>query len=143
MSIKSILVLALLTIGIAAVSAAPAPPTTTVSTNTPFADQTILTNVAVSMPVGNWNNAVIYAPAKSLKDGIQLTWTVSAGAAGYQVVYGDVTKSVTNKFDVAESKGAVFFGLNTNITYFFYAVAYDAARVESAPGNVVLFKPGT
>jgi hypothetical protein len=143
MSIKSILVLALLTVGIAAVSAAPAPPTTTVSTNTPFADQTILTNVAVSMPVGNWNNATIYAPAKSLKDGIQLSWTPIAGAVGYQVYYGDVTKAVTNKFDVTYNSGAVFFGLSTNITYFFFSTAYDAARVESAPSNLVLFKPGT
>lgn len=139
---KTYLTLALLMVGIAAF-AATTPPTAAVSTNTPFGDLTVVTNVAVSMPVGNWNNATIYAPAKSLKQGTQLTWTTSAGATGYQLYYGDVTKAVTNKFDVLYNTGAVFFGLDTNITYFFYVTSYDAARVESAPGNVVLFKPGT
>ena len=124
--------------------AAPAPPTGMgTSTNTPFADQTVITNVAVSMAAGSWANATIYAPAKSLKQGLQFTWTPSAGAVGYAFYYGDVTGTTTNRFDVLANNGVVFFNLNTNTVYFFYATAYAAARAESPPSNVVIAKPGS
>lgn len=127
----------------AALSAPPAPTGMGTTTNTPFADTTIVTNVAVSMPVGTWTNSVIYAPAKSLKQGLQLAWTASTGAIGYALYYGDVTQGATNRFDVAYNTSAVFFGLNTNTVYFFYATAYDASRLESVPSAVVLAKPGS
>jgi hypothetical protein len=127
----------------AAVAAPPAPSLNLVSTNTPFTDQTIVTNVAVAMPVGRWTNAVVYAPVTSLKQGTQLVWNASAGAVGYAVYYGDVLTNATNKFDVAYNTSAVFFGLSTNTTYFFYATAYDVARAESPPSALVIFKPGS
>ena len=124
-------------------TAPPAPSINLVSTNTPFTDQTIVTNVAVAMPVGRWTNAVVYAPAVSLKQGTQLIWSASTGAVGYAVYYGDVLQNTTNKFDVAYNTSAVFFGLSSNTTYFFYATAYDAARAESPPSALVIFKPGS
>lgn len=126
-----------------AIAAPPAPSMNAVSTNTPFADQTVVTNVAIAMPVGRWSNSVVYAPAVALRQGIQLVWSASAGASGYAVYYGDVIQNVTNKFDVAYNTSAVFFGLSTNQTYFFYATAYDAAHAESSPSAVVVFKPGS
>ena len=133
------------TLAVAGVAfAAPLAPTLNlVSTNTPFSDQTIVTNVAVAMPVGRWTNAVVYAPVTSLKQGTQLVWNASVGAVGYAVYYGDVLLNQTNKFDVAYNTSAVFFGLSTNTTYFFYATAYDAARAESPPSSLVVFKPGS
>lgn len=124
--------------------AAPAPPaSTSISTNTPFTDRTILTNVAVAMPVGTWANATVYAPAKSVTQGIQFVWSPSAGASGYALYYGDVTGTTSNRFDVLTCQSAVFFGLDKSTTYYFYVVAYDASKAESQPSPVVLFKPGT
>lgn len=127
----------------AAFGAPAAPVMSGISTNTPFADQTIVTNVAVALPIGRWTNSVVYAPAQSLKQGDQLVWSASAGAVGYAVYYGDVTGTVTNKFDVAYNTSAVFFGLSTNTTFFFYVAGYDATRTEGPPSGLVIFKPGS
>ena len=109
----------------------------------PFTDQIVVTNVAVAAPVGRWTNAVVYAPAVSPKQGTQLVWSLSSGAVGYAVYYGDVLLNQTNKFDAAYNTSAVFFGLSSNTTYFFYTTAYDAARAESPPSALVIFKPGS
>ena len=133
-----------LLLAVTAAVAAPLPPAVSaISTNTPFSDKTVLTNVAVMMPVGNWANATVYAPAKSVTQGIQFSWTPSTGATGYAVYYGDVTGTSSNRFDVLTCQSAVFFGLDRNTTYYLYVVAYDAAKAESQPSPAVLFKPGS
>ena len=128
---------------VTALCAPPAPTGTGVSTNTPFTDTTTITNVAVSIPVGNFTNSVIYAPAKALKQGIQLVWNQSVGAMGYALYYGDVNANAPSRFDVAGNTSAVLFGLSTNTVFYFYVTAYDATRSESPPSSAVLVKPGS
>jgi hypothetical protein len=124
-------------------AASPAPRVSPGSVSTLFMDNVIVANVGIAMPVGCWTNTLVYAPAVSPAQGTQLTWAASAGAVGYAVYFGDVFQSTTNKFDVAYSTGAVFFGLSSNTLYFFYVTAYDTTRVESPPSALVLFRPGS
>lgn len=127
-----------------AVSAQSAPPTPGGMgiVNPSFTNNVVLTNVAVSMPVGTWTNATIYAPALTLKQGIQFAWTASAGAAGYAVYYSTVSGTVT-RFDVGPNIGVVFFGLTVGTPYYIYVTAYDASHNESPPSAIVLFQPGS
>ena len=141
---KQLFAMAILMATLAAVSAAPAPPTSaSISTNTPFTDRAVLTNVAVSLPVGNWANATVYAPSKSVTQGIQFDWSASACATGYAVYYGDVMGTSTNRFNVLTCRSAVFFGLDKTTTFYLYVTAYDGTGAESSPSPVLLFKPGT
>jgi len=113
-------------------------------TNAPFQNTTVVSNVAVAMPVGTWTNATIYAPAVSITQGLQLIWTKNAGnSVGFNVYYGDVTTALTNRFDTAFYTNAVFFGLSSNTTFFFYTTGYDVSRVETIPSNVIIAKPGS
>ncbi len=125
-------------------AAQPPPGSFTLSTNTVFSDTTVLTNVVVSMPVGTFNNATVYAAA-ALKAGIaQFSWSASAGAAGYAFYYGDVTRSATNRIDALGNQGIVFYGnLVPTSTYFFYVTAYDATHTEGPPTAIVVLKPGS
>jgi len=134
---------ALLLVAATALSAPPAPSGMGLSTNTPLTDTTTLTNVAVSMPVGNFTNSIIYAPAKSLKQGLQMSWNSVAGASGYAVYYGDIGANTPGRFDVAGNTGVVFFGLSTNTTFYFYVTAYDATRTEGPPSGALLLRPGS
>lgn len=121
--------------------AAPGP--VNVSTSTTFKDPTVLTNVTVALPAGTFNNATFYVPATTTKGAVQFNWTVSSGAAGYALYWGDITSSASNRMDVLGNTGALFFTLNTNVTYFFYVTAYDSTKTEGAPSNVLVLKPGT
>jgi hypothetical protein len=95
------------------------------------------------MPVGNWTNATIYAPAITLKQGIQFSWTASAGATGYAVYYASLAGGAPTRFDVGANNGVVFFGLATGTSYYVYVTAYDATHAESPPSATVLFAPGS
>ena len=139
---KLMLIPAMLLVAVSAFSAPPAPGNIGVSPNTPFTDTTTVTNAAVSLPVGNFTNSVIYAPSKSLKGGLQVTWSASAGASGYALYYGDLASTPT-KFDVAGNTSAVFFSLNTNLVYYFYVTAYDATKTEGVPSGAIIAKPGS
>jgi hypothetical protein len=77
---------------------------------------------------------------------LTLTWDPSSGAdvTGYNIYYGQVGGGFTNAIDVGGALTNTISGLQEAVTYFFFVSAYNSARIESDPSNVVNYSvPGT
>ena len=74
---------------------------------------------------------------------VTLSWSPSPDATviGYNLYYGDMAGTQTNKWDVGPALTATLPNLQAGVTYFFFATAYDAAGVESEPSNFITHTP--
>jgi hypothetical protein len=72
-----------------------------------------------------------------------LAWNSSSdiSVTGYALYYGMTGSGVTNRLDVGTAQTATLSNLTVFSNYFFYVVAYNAAGVESAPSNLLLYSP--
>jgi hypothetical protein len=70
---------------------------------------------------------------------VSLLWDPSpdSNAVGYAVYYGTVGTPTPNRIDVGNVTNAPVNSLQPGLTYFFYVTAYDSARNESDPSNVI------
>jgi hypothetical protein len=70
---------------------------------------------------------------------VSLLWDPSpdTNAVGYAVYYGAVGTLGPNRIDVGDVTNAPVNSLQPGFTYFFYVTAYDSARNESDPSNVI------
>lgn len=77
---------------------------------------------------------------------VTLAWdpSPSTNVAGYNLYYGRVSSGSTNTIDVGGAKTNTVSGLQEARTYFFFVKAYNSARIESDPSNVINYSvPGT
>jgi hypothetical protein len=75
---------------------------------------------------------------------VTLAWNPSTNplVAGYNVYYGGVSGSYTNKVKVGNTTNATVSGLLAGLTYYFAASTYSAAGLESPlSGEVAYFVP--
>lgn len=74
---------------------------------------------------------------------VTLAWSASpdGSVTGYKVYYGEVANSQTNQLDVGQVLTASVPNLQPGVTYFFFATAYDASRIESVPSNLITYTP--
>jgi len=72
---------------------------------------------------------------------VTLTWNSSASTnvAGYNLYYGDVSGGPTNTIDAGLFITNSIPGLQETRTYFFFVKAYNSARVESNPSNLITY----
>lgn len=70
---------------------------------------------------------------------VSLLWDPSpdTNAVGYAVYYGTVGTPTPTRIDVGNVTNAPVNSLQPGLTYFFYVTAYDSARNESDPSNVI------
>ncbi len=78
-------------------------------------------------------------PGSATAAGVNLIWDPSpdATAIGYVVYYGPVGSTSPSRSDVGNTTNAPVNSLQSGLTYFFYVTAYDSARNESDPSNVI------
>lgn len=71
--------------------------------------------------------------------GISLLWEPSpdSNAVGYCIYYGTVGTVTPSRIDVGNVTNAPVSNLQPGLTYYFYCTAYDSARNESDPSNVI------
>jgi hypothetical protein len=74
---------------------------------------------------------------------ITLMWNAAddPSVTGYAIYYGPTNRSTLNRIDAGSNTFATVFGMNANVVYRLYAVSYNAAGLESAPSNELLFQP--
>jgi hypothetical protein len=74
-------------------------------------------------------------PAQSTP--VTLAWSPSPDSlvVGYNLYYGEVASTQTNKLDVGPALGATVSNLQAGVNYYFFATAYDASTIESEPSN--------
>lgn len=74
---------------------------------------------------------------------VTLAWSASpeSSVTGYNLYYGDVSSSLTNKLNVGPALTATVTNLQVGTGYFFFATAYDASAVESEPSNLITYTP--
>lgn len=74
---------------------------------------------------------------------VTLAWSPSpdSSVTGYHLYYGQTFVSPTNRLDVGMGLTATVTNLESGLTYFFYATAYDASGVESEPSNLITHTP--
>ena len=134
--------LAIMGLTVLAQAQTPASPTLAVPS---YAGSDILTNVAVTLPVGTFQQGVVYAPARTLTNiSVQLTWNANTepNLAGYRMLFGDAKLGTQTTLEVPKNvTNVVMFTLNTNIAYFFYVKAFNLTNAESGPSTVVLYQP--
>lgn len=72
-----------------------------------------------------------------------IAWSASTDpdVRGYAVYYGLAGSAVTNRFDAGTNDSATFFNLKASSGYFFYAVSYNAAGIESRPTEMLYYAP--
>lgn len=70
---------------------------------------------------------------------VTLMWEPSpdSNAVGYAVYFGTVGTPTPTRNDVGNVTNAPVNNLQPGFTYFFYVTAYDSARNESDPSNVI------
>ena len=68
---------------------------------------------------------------------VTLAWDHSpdASVVGYRIYYGVASGSYTNSAAVGYGTNATLTGLNSSVTYYFAATAYDGTGLESAFSN--------
>ncbi len=115
--------------GVAAVTVNPEQGNVTGPTNAP---------AGTNNPSASGTNHVTSAPTN-----VTLAWSPSPDASviGYALYYGVVGENLTNRLDVGNSLTASVPNLIAGKTYFFFATAYDANRVESEPSNLITYTP--
>ena len=74
---------------------------------------------------------------------VQLAWDASPDAAvtGYALYSCLTSSSVTNRLDLGTARTATLSNLEASSGYLLFVVAYDAAGLESAPSNLLLYNP--
>lgn len=97
-----------------------------------------ITNVDVELDGGGGEPVV---PTQS----VALAWSPSPDVTvvGYNLYYGAVSTTTTNKIDVGLALTATVSNLQVGVTYFFFATAYDAAGGESEPSSFIVYTPIT
>lgn len=84
----------------------------------------------------------IAAPAATAALAVPVTLAWGAAddptVAGYAIYYGPTNQVATNRVDAGVNLRVTIFNLQASRTYKFYAVSYNAAKVESMPSNQVL-----
>jgi hypothetical protein len=72
---------------------------------------------------------------------VTLAWTASPDSTvvGYNIYYGPVAATVTNKLNVGLTLTTTITNLQSAKTYFFFATSYNASGVESDPSNVLTY----
>jgi len=72
---------------------------------------------------------------------VTLAWNAvnDPSVQGYAVYYGPTTHPDTNFVDASTRLSVTLFNLLADTSYWFYAVAYDAAGNESVPSNALIF----
>ena len=78
-------------------------------------------------------------PSPAIAASVTLMWDPSpdSNAVGYAVYYGTVGTPTPTRNDVGNTTNAPVNNLQPGLTYFFYVTAYDGARNESDPSNVI------
>jgi hypothetical protein len=110
-----------------------------------------LITAGVSAKIGLWPVALIYNTKSSLSNAVALAWDRSPDTTNnpaqftnvtYRVYWGDINAGTTNMLFCSTNQYAVFWNLNTNVTYFWFATAKDeAGGLESEPSSLVVAKP--
>lgn len=102
-----------------------------------------LTNVTVSVPVGTYQQGIVYAPVRTPTNAsAYLAWAPNpeADLGGYRLVYGDARLGTTNIIKT-QNTNLVLFTLSTNTTFYFYVTAHSTNAEASAPSSVVIYQP--
>ena len=78
-------------------------------------------------------------PRPVVAAGINLMWDPSPdpAAVGYVVYSGPVGTAQPSRIEVGNVTSALITNLQQGLTYLFYVTAYDSARNESDPSNVI------
>lgn len=84
---------------------------------------------------------VVLCVASLYATSVNLAWTASpdSSVTGYKIYFGPVLNSQTNQLNVGQVVTATVSNLQSGVTYFFFATAYDASEVESEPSNVITY----
>lgn len=82
-------------------------------------------------------------PFSSLAANVSLAWDPSpdVSVVGYKVYFGGLSGIYTNSLTVGNVTTATVSNLTTSTTYYFAAVAYDGAGVESDYSNEISYVP--
>lgn len=85
-----------------------------------------------------------FPPVNTSTQSLTLAWSPSpdSSVVGYNLYYGDVAGTLTNKMNVGPALTATVTNLQVDVTYFFFATAYDASGVESEPSNFITYTVG-
>ncbi len=70
---------------------------------------------------------------------VTLAWNPESNVAGYALYYGTNSSGNTIRLDTGTNTTATVPGLQTGLTYYFAATAYNATGVESAPSAPVSY----
>ena len=96
----------------------------------------------VSYGVGLWMGLVLLlflAPC-AMAAPLVLAWDAAAGATGYTIYYGDVSRSYTSTVDVGNTTTTSLSALDPAQIYYLAVTAYDDAG-ESDFSNEILYQP--
>jgi hypothetical protein len=62
-------------------------------------------------------------------------WSADPNVIGYNIYYGVVSQTYTNKISVGNVTNAIVSNLVEGTTYFFVVTAYNTVGLESPPSN--------
>jgi len=101
----------------------------------------IVTNLTLAAPAGIFTNTVVYDPTAVTADAFVMVWDApdTNSVYNYRIDWGNILSSQRLSVDGGTNQMCAFFGLSTNITYYFYVVA-TKDELEGPPSNLVVVR---
>lgn len=106
-----------------------------------FQTTNAITNLTLAAPAGIFTNTVVYDPAAVTADAFVMVWDSPDTnlVYNYRVEWGNILSTQRLSVDSGTNQMCAFFGLSTNITYYFYVVA-TKDELEGPPSNLVVIR---
>ncbi len=106
-----------------------------------FQTTNAITNLTLVAPAGIFTNTIVYDPAAVAADAFVMVWDAPDTNAvyNYRIDWGNILSSQRLSVDGGTNQMCAFFGLSTNITYYFYVVA-TKDELEGPPSNLVVIR---
>jgi len=107
-----------------------------------FQTTNAITNLTLVAPAGIFTNTVVYDPAASAADAFVMVWDApdTNVVYNYRIDWGNILSPQRLSVDGGTNQMCAFFGLSTNITYYFYVVATSPEQLEGPPSNLVVVR---
>jgi hypothetical protein len=107
-----------------------------------FQTTNAITNLTVMAPAGIFTNTVVYDSKASTADAFIMLWDAPDTRTNYnyRIEWGNILSTQRLSVDSGTNQMCAFFGLSTNITYYFYVVATSPEQLEGPPSNLVVVR---